>query len=712
MQAGGVTIAATYIIWIHVEEEEGVFKWSGNRDIRAFVEACQQAGLSVMLRIGPFVHGECRNGGLPDWLYGRGIKVRSNDPRYLFYVQRFFAEIGEQVEGLLFKDGGPVIGVQIENEYMHAGAPWEVTFKQGREWVPAGSDGPEHLEVLKQIAVKAGLEVPVYSCTGWGGAAVPEQGFLPMQSAYAFTPWELDPWHEQAPTREFLFCDRHAGPRFTGEVSYDVTRYPYAYGELGGGNQITYNHRPVVPPECVQAMAVVALGSGTNLLGYYMYHGGSNPVGKHAYLNEFTTPRISYDFQAPIREYGQIGASYHRLRVLHLFLREFGALLAPMTVSLPEESGAITPENNEALRYAVRSKDGAGFLFLNNYQDHVAMHDQEGIHLQLELPGASLSLPRGEGLTLRKDASAILPFNLRLAREVLLKYATAQLITSVEEPERTAYVFFAPQGMRAEFALDRSTYERIDVTAGTLEEDNECSYITAEPGFHCHIDITGRYGIRLRLLVLTQAQAYSCWKVHVGGQERLVLSQALILSQADDLCLSWQGQPSTDLAIYPPLTEDVVCSRGAVTVSATGSFTCYTIALPEHVVELAIEQPCAETLHIKVPANALDGVHDVFLHVDYFGDMGNAYLDGHLVSDHFANGSPWEIGLKRFLAPGMERELVVHFSPFQQDAAHLRYFTGKSVPLAREGGMIPVEVYEITTIPEYHAMLTLRGKGS
>src|SRR5579872_7473459 len=79
MQAGGVTIAATYIFWIHVEEDEGRFDWSGGRNIRAFVEACQAVGLQVMLRIGPFVHGECRNGGLPDWLYGRGIAVRSQN---------------------------------------------------------------------------------------------------------------------------------------------------------------------------------------------------------------------------------------------------------------------------------------------------------------------------------------------------------------------------------------------------------------------------------------------------------------------------------------------------------------------------------------------------------------------------------------------------------------------------------------------------------
>lgn len=63
MQAGGINIVPTYILWIHVEDEEGSFDWSGDRNVRAFLETCQSLGLQVLLRIGPFAHGECRNGG-------------------------------------------------------------------------------------------------------------------------------------------------------------------------------------------------------------------------------------------------------------------------------------------------------------------------------------------------------------------------------------------------------------------------------------------------------------------------------------------------------------------------------------------------------------------------------------------------------------------------------------------------------------------------
>ncbi len=77
MKAGGIDIASTYVFWIHHEEERGVFDWTGDRDLRSFVQECGHAGLSAVVRVGPFCHGEVRNGGLPDWLYGSPFALRS-----------------------------------------------------------------------------------------------------------------------------------------------------------------------------------------------------------------------------------------------------------------------------------------------------------------------------------------------------------------------------------------------------------------------------------------------------------------------------------------------------------------------------------------------------------------------------------------------------------------------------------------------------------
>ena len=83
MKEGGVTMIACYVFWNHIEEIENQFDWSGQRNLRHFLEVCQQESLPVVLRVGPFCHGEVRCGGIPDWVVASGCKLRSEDPLFL-----------------------------------------------------------------------------------------------------------------------------------------------------------------------------------------------------------------------------------------------------------------------------------------------------------------------------------------------------------------------------------------------------------------------------------------------------------------------------------------------------------------------------------------------------------------------------------------------------------------------------------------------------
>ncbi len=120
IKAGGIQVISTYVFWIHHEEIEGQFDWSGQRNLRRFVQLCAKHGMYVWIRVGPWAHGEVRNGGLPDWLLLK-TATRENNPTYLKYVTRFYGQIGEQTKGLFWKDGGRIIGVQLENEYSARG---------------------------------------------------------------------------------------------------------------------------------------------------------------------------------------------------------------------------------------------------------------------------------------------------------------------------------------------------------------------------------------------------------------------------------------------------------------------------------------------------------------------------------------------------------------------------------------------------------------
>ncbi|MEY3898703.1 MAG: hypothetical protein RLZZ214_4225, partial [Verrucomicrobiota bacterium] len=170
MKAGGIDIVATYVFWNHHEEEEGKWNWSGQRDLKRFIQLCKEADLKVSVRCGPWCHGEVRNGGVPDWAMSKGWKLRTNDAAYLAHVKVIYQQIATQLSGQLWKDGGPVV-IQVENEY------------RGRA---------EHLLALKKIAQEVGIDVPLYTRTGWPDltSPIPFGEIAPLYGAYAEGFWD------------------------------------------------------------------------------------------------------------------------------------------------------------------------------------------------------------------------------------------------------------------------------------------------------------------------------------------------------------------------------------------------------------------------------------------------------------------------------------------------------------------------------------------
>ncbi|MDC7280244.1 beta-galactosidase [Butyrivibrio fibrisolvens] len=456
MKAGGLNIISTYVFWNHHEEIEGQFDFSGRRNLRKFVELCQMHDMFVILRIGPFCHGECRNGGLPDWLYGKPYDVRGNNPEFLQQVRLFYRAIGQQIQGLLFKDGGPIIAAQLDNEYMHSAAPWEMSTGISNEWVNGGKDGDEYLIALKKLAIEEGIETPFYTCTGWGGAATPTEHMLPLWGGYAFWPWMFygNKDYKHPATPEYIYRDNHNNAvksTYNFEPFYEPESMPYSCCEMGGGMIPFYNYRFHFPYESVDAMANVKMAGGCNFLGYYMYRGGTNPHGfATEFLNEHQVPKLGYDYNAPIGEFGQLRPSYYRLRCIHTFVKHFGHLLCPMTTLLAEDNEGREPEDTSYLRYAARTDGESGFLFINNYQDHVKLSDKAGESITIKLPGKEINI---DDLIIAAGEEAILPINLDLDG-IKLEYATVQPLARVESPDVISYIFFKPEGMKPVYKFE------------------------------------------------------------------------------------------------------------------------------------------------------------------------------------------------------------------------------------------------------------------
>lgn len=445
MKDGGITILACYVFWNHIEELEGQWDWSGQRNLRKFLEICKAENMPVVLRMGPFCHGEVRNGGIPDWVFTKGCKTRSEEPIFLDLVTKLYRQIFTQVQGLQWKDGGPVIAAQFDNEY------------GGRA---------SYLLSLKRIALGIGFELPFYTYTGWPALATPMPygEMIPLYGDYADGFWDRS-IREACGNYYKAFNFRPASIstaiaseqlKHDGEQTVDK-HYPYFTCELGGGMMTSYHRRCYLYPEDAYSMAVVKLGSGSNLLGYYMYHGGTNPESKFpgVYLNETQRciatnyndlPVLTYDFQAPLNEFGQCNPHYYMLRKLHLFMQDYGELLAPMNASFPCEQN-IPQGDDKHLRWSYREGDGSAFVFVNNYERLCPLSAKQGVRFKVcgvQFPSKPMTIPSG--------TVCIFPVNVDGIR-----YATAQLLA---RRDGNIYLEQIP-GIPTEIAIDGKVLRKV-----------------------------------------------------------------------------------------------------------------------------------------------------------------------------------------------------------------------------------------------------------
>lgn len=689
MKAGGVTVIPTYVFWSIHEEKEGVFNWEGNRNLRKFLSLCQKHNMWTVVRIGPFCHGEIRNGGLPDWLFAKPLEIRSNDANYLKYVKRLYEEIGRQLEGLYYKDGGTIIGTQIENEHQHSAAPWGITYPgEPKDMTSATYDanitmigvsvqdkkittadlGDLHMKTLKKMAEEAGIQTPLYTATGWGNAAVIGEEAIPVTAAYTY-PF----WVKPGMSPFCMFKDIQKNPDYA-PVRYDTEKYPSFCAEMGVGIQMIYTRRPIVTAKAAEALMVRTLGSGANGIGYYMYHGGSTPkMGPTAFFSDepMGMPKISYDFQAPLGEFGLEHGSYRALRLLHLFLNDFSSQLAPMETVLPKGYEQMTPDNRETLRYAARVKGKSGFVFMVNFQDHdTARVDQKDLCLRLKFADETLRIPSQGTFTLPKDESLILPFNFQM-EDALLKYATAQLLLKLDDKGMDHYFFFVPGGIRPKFVFDKIT------VAG-----KHC--YTPEAGLKSTFMVKTSGGKRFKVTTLTREQALNACKV----DGKLLITSSMVLPEAGRVRLLNMGDPVFRYVEYP---------------SAKG-FKEQMKEVPSVQPEYTFRKVGSRRLAVRFSGKEYPQVNDYFLQLDYTGDVAMAFLKGELVLDHFYYGAPWKISLKRFQQELTDEELSFYIRPLWKNAPFLSDLPGEAVPDFSKGSVARVD--SVRVVPQYVTTLS------
>jgi beta-galactosidase len=279
IKAAGLNTVGTYVFWNALEPEPGQWDLSGGNDLAAFIRTAERLGLWVIVRPGPYACAEWDFGGLPIWLLRTpDIKVRCSDPRYLAACESYILKVGGIIRDLQVHRGGPVLMVQVENEYGSFG------------------NDRDYMRALQGFWAKAGIEVPLFTADG----ATPymlEAGSLPGAAI------GLDPGTNEKDFAEAARLERGV-PVFCSEL------YPGWLTHWG-------EQWARVKTEDFVADLRWLLDHGKSF-SLYMFHGGTN-FGFWAGANfsdKYEPDVTSYDYDAPLNEMGQPTPKYFAIRDL------------------------------------------------------------------------------------------------------------------------------------------------------------------------------------------------------------------------------------------------------------------------------------------------------------------------------------------------------------------------------------------------------------
>ena len=279
-KALGMNTICIYIFWNKHERQEGVFNWSGENDVAEFCRLCQKNGMYVIVRPGPYVCAEWEMGGLPWWLLKkRDIKLREQDPYFMECVRRFEGEVGRQLAPLTIQNGGPIIMVQVENEYG--------SYATNKPYVS------EIRDCLRSVGFD---KVVLFQCD-WSSNF--EQNALPdllWTMNFGTGAKVLDQFRRVKELRPDapLMCSEYWSGWFDGWGTAHQTR----------------------PADAMVKGIKTMLDNGISF-SLYMTHGGTS-FGQWAGANNkgFAPDCTSYDYDAPINEQGAATDKYYQLREL------------------------------------------------------------------------------------------------------------------------------------------------------------------------------------------------------------------------------------------------------------------------------------------------------------------------------------------------------------------------------------------------------------
>jgi hypothetical protein len=346
----GFNAVETYVAWNWHEQQMPAglddFSKVDLTDLEDFLKMAEEFGLYVIIRPGPYICAEWDTGGFPQWLVAKkpqredrsGLWLRSDDPLFLAWCKHWFDAVcpviaRHQITGKPAGQPG-VILFQLENEYDFAGLPAGVMLNQ--------------IKTLAQAALAKGIQVPLFTCWTHPVRGQTDPLFRQVFDSCNFYPrWDVNSVQKDI---EKLRREQPDAPLMTTELQGGW------FSQVGG--KLSEDQEGVTASQ-INNLTLFALQNGETLLSYYMLFGGTNPGDRGA--RDITT---TYDYNAPIREWGGVGERYQRVWSLGHMLREHGARLA-RAEAVECEVTVPQPDVTVVVR---RAQDGSRYLFIRTSQ--------------------------------------------------------------------------------------------------------------------------------------------------------------------------------------------------------------------------------------------------------------------------------------------------------------------------------------------------------
>ncbi len=434
IKTAGFNTIETYVPWNFHEQKRGQLDLT---KLNKFLNDCQQMGLYVIVRPGPYICAEWDEGGFPRWLAGKGVGFRTASPQDIYWSKYWFNEVLPVIRKHLITNGGTVILLQIENEYDHFGLP--------------DSQKVEYLKSLYQDVIRNGIDIPVITCLTQQAHNNSDSVFSQIMDAVNGYPgWNLEGVHQRIKLLEQQEPD--SPPIFT---------------ELQGGwftaiGDKTVRHVNKFSAGQINALTKYVIAQGIKGLNYYMLYGGTNFdywAGK-----EKTT---SYDYTAPISECGGLWEKYYAVKLIGDFLKYSNPYLAR---SQEIADGAVS-DNNE-LETILLSDGNVGFLFVRNKTGK-----QQNANIEVKIPGKN---PGNISVSIDSLDTYFLPIDLPIPEGGILNYSNVELSAVNEYNGRPLLIAYGTPGENAMLDLDSKVFSEMILPQDRLYFWND-TYVLLTP---------------------------------------------------------------------------------------------------------------------------------------------------------------------------------------------------------------------------------------